>query len=175
MRLLVFAAVVSSALLIAPARAKAQSDLDQLDKKFTHYLEKVMPGWKHERGEAFGKSENVLIQFWYSADTSVKISVVPHRSANEAREAVERVAGSDMKREILRDIGDDAYAWGFKQSNVVLSKGKFVIYISTRADAGSTPEVRSLSQEERLDRERNEMRRWSREFAKHAAKAVDEL
>jgi len=170
MRVLLFAAALSCCLLLAPSRSNAQSDLDQLDKKFIHYFEKVMPGWKHERGEPFGKSENVLIQFWYSSDTSVKISVVMHHSGNEARDALEQFARTDPKRQTLKNIGDEAYAVGFAQSNIVLRKGKCVIYVSARADA---PAELKLIQEQRLEFEKKEMQRWSKEFAKHAADAAD--
>jgi PKD domain len=44
--------------------------------------------------------------------------------------------------------------------------------VSSRVDSGSSLEDRTLSQDERLEREKNEMRKWSTEFAKHAANAL---
>jgi len=70
----------------------------------------------------------------------------------------------------LKNIGDEAYAVGFAQSNIVLRKGKCVIYVSARADA---PAELKLIQEQRLEFEKKEMQRWSKEFAKHAADAAD--
>jgi hypothetical protein len=75
---------------------------------------------------------------------------------------------------MLNGFGDEAYAWGFARSKIVFRRGKLVVYVSTRADVGAAPDERLLTQEERLEREKNQMVRWSREFAKHAAKAVDD-
>jgi hypothetical protein len=162
--------VVSAFLVFIALSANAQ-DLAQIDKRFTRYFEKAMPGWKHERIEPFGKSDNVLIQVWYSGHTSVKISIVPVHSANDAKEAITRFVRQDRDRKQLGDIGDEAFGWGYAQSNVVLRKGKCVIYVSVTANA---PAELRLDQDERLEFERKEMQARSREFAKHAANAVDE-
>jgi hypothetical protein len=132
-----------------------------------------MPGWKHERVNPIDKTENVLIQFWYSLGTSVKISITPYRSGADAKEAFEEFAKYARNKEILSDLGDQAYAWGFAQSKIVFRKGKLVVFVSTRADVGAAPDERMLTQEERLEREKNQMVRWSRDFAKHAAEAAE--
>lgn len=174
MKIAIFAAVVLGTSLAAPVFVRAQSDLDKLDEKFTRHIEKTMPGWKRERVEPVSKGENVLIQFWSLSERNVKISVVPHRSANEAREALQEFVRYDPDKEVLSGPGDESYAWGYGLSKIAFRKGRFNVYVSTRAEIGARPEERMLNQTERFDLMKSEMRRWSREFAKHAAKALDE-
>lgn len=159
--------------LNSSALALVQSDLDELDEKFARQIERVMPGWKHKRVEPVVKEEHVLIQFWYSSERSVKIAVMPYRSAADAKAALAEFLRSERDTEQINQVGDEGYACGFANSNVVFRKGKLLVFVNSRVDVGAAPEERGLSQDERLEREKNEMRRWSREFAKHAAKALD--
>jgi hypothetical protein len=173
MRSPVFIALVSTLLLAGSTLAQPQSDLDRLDEKFTRYFERVLPGWKHERVEPVWKGENVLIQFWSLSNRKVKISVLPHKSGEEAREALESFVQSEWNKQPLRDFGDEAFTWGYGLSNVAFRRGRLTIYVSTYADVDSDSDARTLSQEQRFEREKNEMRRLSREFAKHGASAID--
>lgn len=70
-------------------------------------------------------------------------------------------------------FGGDAYSWGYAMSNVTFRRGRYIIYISAYAGVESDPEARSLSPEQKNEREKSEVRRWSREFAKHMATAID--
>ncbi|HXT63309.1 MAG TPA: hypothetical protein VN696_09760 [Pyrinomonadaceae bacterium] len=174
MRNLFIAVSVLCVLTVASAKIVAQSDLDKLDDKFSRHLEKVLPGWTHDRGEPVVKGENVLIQYWYSPNKAIKISVMPYKSATDARAALEDFVRYERDRTQLKDFGDDGYAWGFAESKVVFIKGKLLVFVSSRVEAGSSPEERALGQDQRFEREKDEMRKWSREFAKHAANAVDD-
>jgi hypothetical protein len=153
--------------------AQPQSDLDRLDEKLTRHFQKTLPGWKHERVEPLMKGENVLIQFWSSAHRKVKISVVPHKSVNEAKEVVQRRAAYASNKESLTGIGDEGFAGGYGESDMTFRKGRFVVYVSATAEIGARPEERMLDQEQRFELMKSEVRRWSREFAKQAADAVD--
>ena len=73
----------------------------------------------------------------------------------------------------MKGLGDEAYGWGYGMSNVVFTRGKSIVYVSTYAEVDSEPEARSLSQAEKGEREKSEMRRLSREFAKHMVSAID--
>lgn len=167
------AAFVLLNLLIGQSIAQGLSDLDKLDQKLVRYFEKAMPGWKHERVEPVTKGENVLIQFWSFSNRKVKVSVLPHKSAGEAREILQRHVRYTFNKQELSDVGDEAYAGGYGSADITFRKGRFTVYISTYADVDSDSEARTLSQQGRFEREKNEMRRWSREFAKHVANAVD--
>lgn len=174
MKTLTYAASLVIIILASSGVASGQSDLDKLDEKFSRHIQKVLPGWQHERVDPINKTENVLIQFWYSSGKSVKISVNPYHSAADAKAALEEFAKYARQKEILADVGDQAYTWGFANSKIVFRKGKLVVIVSARADVGAAPDERMLTQEERLEREKNQMVRWTREFAKHAAKAIDD-
>jgi len=172
MRTLIIVVSLMCVLTTAGSIADAQSDLDKLDEKFSHHLEKVLPGWTHQRGEPIDKSENVLIQFWYAPNKAIKISAMPYNSASDARAALEEFVRYERDKTQLKDLGEDGYAWGFGQSKIVFRKGRLLVFVSSRVDSGSSLEDRTLSQDERLEREKNEMRKWSTEFAKHAANAL---
>ena len=169
----VFAAFFLFTLLIGQIVAQGGSDLDKLDEMFSRYFEKVMPAWKHERVEPIVKTENVLIQFWSFSNRKVKISIIPRKSTEEARDVLHRYAKYESKKEQLTDVGDEAYASGYGFSDVAFRRGRLTIYVRATADVDSDPDARTLSQSERFEREKSEMRRLSREFARHAVKAID--
>ncbi|MGH9972260.1 MAG: hypothetical protein ACREBG_31320 [Pyrinomonadaceae bacterium] len=102
--LLVFA--LGSVLLI---QARSQDlDLDRLDEKLSQHLQSKMPGWKHERGEPIKDSENVLIEYWSSANRKVKITLIPMKSVEEAREKMKEFPGSTKEAVELSGFGDQA-------------------------------------------------------------------
>lgn len=79
-------AVALSALCFSHALGQDKPDLDRLDETFSHHLQSKLPGWKHERGEAMQGSTNVLIQYWTFENRRIKITIIPQKSAQEARE-----------------------------------------------------------------------------------------
>ncbi len=173
MRTRIFAALALSAVLLGQSFAQDPSELDRLDTKFSQYFESIMPGWKHERVEPVMKSENVLIEFWSFSNRKVKVSILPHKSDEEAREVLQRFARYSLNKQELKGFGDEAYALGYGLADVAFRRGRFTVYVSTTADVGSDPDGRTLSQSERFEREKSEMQRLSREFAKHMVSAMD--
>src|SRR5258705_8333674 len=117
-----FVALVLLANLPVHVSAQAKTELDKLDEKFSQYFERVMPGWKHERVEPVMKTENVLIQFWSFSNRKVKIAVIPHKSADEAREVLQRHAKYQFNKQELSDLGDEAYAGGYGSADVAFRK-----------------------------------------------------
>lgn len=168
-----FLGLVFASIFVTAAAAQNRSDLDQLDAKAKGYIETKMPGWKHRRGKPIKGSENVLIERWGSTNRIVSISVVPHKSDDEARQALSDFVKYDRKTERLNGFGDEAFGWGYGQANVVFRRGRFNVYVSTNADVDADPDVKTLSSEQRGEKERLEMRRLSREFAKHMVCALD--
>jgi hypothetical protein len=169
----IFVVLVLSGLFLGHSAAQSQSDLDMLEDKLSRHLETKMPGWKHKRGEPIQGSKNVLIEFWAFSNRVVKVSIIPQKSAEEAREKLQSFANNTREAEELRGLGDQAYTWGYAGSNVVFRRGRFAVFVSTYAEVDSDPDARMLSQSERVERERSEMRRLSKEFAKHMAAAID--
>lgn len=167
-------AVVFLSLSLGPAAAQDRDELDKLDDKFKRYFEKAMPGWMHERVDPIVATENVLIQFWSSSGRKVKISIMPHRSGAEARTALQNFVKYDRDRETLNNHGDEAYAWGYGHSRIVIRKGRYLLFISSTATIGLRPEERMLSDSDRFELMKSEMRRWSMEFAKQASKSMED-
>jgi hypothetical protein len=73
----------------------------------------------------------------------------------------------------LSDVGEEAYAWGYGLSDIAFRKGRYNVFVSTTAEIGGRSEERTFSQQQRFDLMKSEMRKWSREFAKHASNAID--
>jgi hypothetical protein len=151
----------------------AQTDLDQVDAKLKRVVESHLPGWKQKRVEPIGGSKNVLVLFWSNSNRVVKVSVIAYKTGHAAWEAIEDFAMHEPSKEELKDLGDEGYAWGYDHGNVAFRRGKFIFYLSTDANIDDDPDARSLTALEKNERMRSERRRWSREFARHAAKAID--
>jgi hypothetical protein len=164
---------VCGVLIVLLSHAFAQTQaIDELDEKIKRHLEKSLPGWKYERVEPFMNSPNVLVQFWCSANRKVKISVMPYNSVQEAEEVFKNHRRYSLNKEPVDSVGDDAVASGYGSSDVAFRKGKYNVYISTTADVEADPDARDLTQAQIFEREKSEMRRLSREFAKHVAEAL---
>lgn len=178
--MLIRAFVILGLLVTLPIHvsAQAKTELDKLDEKLRQYFERMTPGWKHERVEPLSppgtKSEGVLIEYWSFSNRKVKISILVHKSAEEAKEVLQTHRRYSLDREELSDLADEGFSSGYGSSDVAFRKGRFTVYVSTTAEIGEKPEERMLSQSERFELMKSEMRRWSQEFAKQAAKAIDD-
>ena len=161
-------------MVIGHGVAQNSAELNVLDEKLTRYFEEKMPDWKHQRVEPIaGSGDNVLIEFWSFAYRKVKVSILLHRSVEEAQQVMQNHVRYAIDKEILTGLGDEAVASAYAASLVAFRRGKFTVYVSTTADVDSDADARSLNQEQLLERERSEMKRWSREFAKHVVNAMD--
>lgn len=155
------------------AVAQGPLDLDGLDNKLSRHIETKMPGWKHKRGEPITGSVNVLEETWSFPNRNIKVSIIPHASPAQARAAIREGVKYEREREALKGLGDEAYAWGYRLSNVVFTRGRFNVYVSGGANIYEDPDAQTLSEFERRSREYSEIRRLSREFAKHLVEALD--
>ena len=170
----VLAAFVFLTLALGHAFAQHKAELNKLDEKLTRHLEKQMPEWKHERGEPIaGSDDSVLIEFWSFSNRKVKVSILSHDSIVDAQKTMQQHARYSFNKEILTGLGDEAYASGYGSSLVAFRRGKLTVYISTTAEVDADADARSLTQEQRFSREKSEMNRWSREFARHVVNAID--
>jgi hypothetical protein len=167
--LLIFVAVLP----IGHGRAQGQENLDSLEDKISHHVATEMPGWAHKRGEPIQGSKNVLVEFWQFSNRVVKISIVPQKSSEEAREKMQSFLRNTKEAEPLKGFGDESYSWGYAGSNVIFRRGKIVVFVSTVVDVDEDPDAQILSQSEKAERAKSEMKRLSKEFAKHVASAMD--
>lgn len=147
--------------------------IDALDEKIRRDFEEMRPGWKHERVEPIVKTENVLIEFWSMANKKVKISILPHESAEKAHEVFKNFERYSLKKQVLNDLGDEAIGWGYGSADVAFRRGKLTVYISGGVDISADPDFRSLSETQRIEREKSEAARLNREFAKHIVRVLD--
>jgi hypothetical protein len=164
---------VLGTLLLSQALAQDRSKLDALDEKVKRDFEKSMPEWKHERVEPVVKSENVLIEFWSFENRKVKVSILPHESVEKAHEVFKNHERYSANKEVLNGVGDEAITSGYGSADVAFRRGRFTVYVSTSADVDADADARSLSQSERFNREKSEMVRLSRAFAKQMARVLD--
>jgi hypothetical protein len=148
-------------------------DLDRVDEKISRHIETKMPGWKHRRGEPMLHSTNILIELWSFPEKGVKIQIVPYTSAEAAREVLRGFLKYERDKEEQKDLGDEAYSWGFRRANVVFVRGKFIVYVEAGANIDADPKARRLSEPERFEMEKAEVKRLSREFAQHVVDAID--
>lgn len=147
--------------------------IDALDEKIRRDFEEMRPGWKHERVEPIVKTENVLIEFWSMANKKVKISILPHESAEKAHEVFKNFERYSLNKQVLNDLGDEAIGWGYGSADVAFRRGKFTVYISGGVDISADPDFRSLSEAQRIEREKSEAARLNREFARHIVRVLD--
>lgn len=169
----ILSATMLAILCFGNALPQSREDLDGLDEKLTRYIQNKMPGWKHERVEPIQGSV-ALIQFWSNANRKIKIAILPQRSADETRDKMRDYLRRSKEAKELAGFGDQAYAWGYEGSNVAFRRGRYTVFVNTYAEVDSDTDARTLSQAQKGEREASEMRRWSREFAKHVVAAIDQ-
>lgn len=163
---------VSLILMFGHAVAQDQLDLDALDGKLQRHLQPKMPGWQHHRIEPIQGSRGVLIQTWTTSNRGVRIAVTRAKSAAEAKERIQNFM-REVKGEPLPGFGDDAFIWGFDGSDLEVRRGRYVFDLNAGADILRDPDARELTPPERKTREKSEVKRIIREFAKHVVDAVD--
>lgn len=166
-------ALALSCLCITQARAQGQVDLDRLEEKLSRHIETKMPGWTHRRGSPMLNNPDVLIEVWSFPEKGVKIQIVPYKSAEEAREVLRGFLKYASDKEELKGLGDEAYSWGVRRADVIFRRGRFMVYVEAGANIDAEADVRKRSEPERFEREKTEVKRLSREFAKHMVDAID--
>ena len=165
---------VLSLFCVSYANAQTQEELDKLDEKISHQLEVRMIGWTHKRGEPIQGSKGVLIENWSFPNRGVKIAVTSMKSPADARQSLQSFLKDTKEAEFLKGFGDEAYIWGYGGSDLVVRRGKHIVYINAGVNVDSDPAVRALSQSERQARQNLEMRGLTKEFAKHIINALDQ-
>jgi hypothetical protein len=161
------------AFLISSAYAQ-EPDVDRLDEKLHRHLEMKMPGWSYQRIQPIQGSKGVLLQKWTIENRGVNISIVNMKSAESAKEAIQRLAHDPSTHALpLSDTGDEAYTWGYGNRQIVFRKGKTLVYVEAGADVARDADARSLTGAERKAREETEVKRVRGEFVKHIIDSLD--
>lgn len=155
-------------IVLSIAVAQGNAELDRLDEKISSHLATQFPGWRHKRVEPVAPSSTVLVQFWSSANRVVKVSVAIHHSTEEAKREIQDFLKFRQPQE-LRGFGDEAFAAEPEGRTIVFRRGRYVIYLSTVADVEGDSDAASLSKAERETRQKAEVQRIGKEFAKQVS------
>ena len=147
------------------AIGQAKADLDLLEDRISTHVQSKFPDWTHKRVEPFFPGSDVLVQFWNSPNRTVKIAVVVYQSADKAKEAFRSFIKSTSGEE-LRGFGDEAYMWGWDDSDIVLRRGRYLIYVNTWAVVEDDADARSLTEPQLRSRQKSEQQRIGKEFAR---------
>lgn len=154
------------ATLASVAVGQGKANADRLGEKISSQLESRLSGWHYKRVEPFGPSSNVVVQSWSSTNRIVKVSVAIRQSVEDAKKEIKSFLQFRREPQELTGFGDEAFAPENDGSDVVLRRGRYVIYISTVADVESDSDARNLSKAELETRRKTEVQRIGREFAK---------
>lgn len=155
-------------IVLSIAVAQGNAELDRLDEKISSHLATQFPGWRHKRVEPVAPSSTVLVQFWSSANRVVKVSVAIHHSTEEAKREIQDFLKFRQPQE-LRGFGDEAFAAEPEGRTIVFRRGRYVIYLSTVADVEGDSDAASLSKAERETRQKAEVQRIGKEFARQVS------
>ena len=162
--------LMSTALIVATLVSitvpQGKPDLDRLDEKISSQLELKLPGWRHKRLPAFGGTSTVMEQTWSSGNRIVKVAVAMRQSVEDAKNEIKSFLQFRREPQELPGFGDEAFAPEREGSNIVVRRGRYVIYISAVVDVEGDSDARNLSKVEIEGRRKSEIQRIGKEFAK---------
>jgi hypothetical protein len=153
---------------IAVATGQGKVDLNALSEKISSQLESKIPDWKHSRVEPIGTPESkVVVQRWYTPSRVVMISIAVRESDEAAQKEVRSFLEFRREPERLTGFGDEAFLPERNGSDLVLRRGRYVIYTSIVLFIEYDPDYPKLTEQERVNRRKSEGERILKEFAKH--------
>jgi hypothetical protein len=176
-----------SVVLVSQAAAKGQ-ELDRLADRIKGVVEAAEPDWKCKRGSVFAtpnETPNLLLEVCSLHAQLVRrhepirdvivrhvtIHATPFESEEKARQAFHLNMSNTYQP--LKDLGDEAYGWGMDHADIVIRKGRFILFISTVVHVDYDPDAISLSREEKNARVSSERLKLTPQFVKHALAALD--
>ena len=165
MKTLMGSALVLAALVFVTA-GQGKPDVDRLGEKIANQLKSRLSGWDYTSVEPFGPSSNIVVQMWSSKNNTVKVAVAIRESVEDAKKEVKSFLQFRRDTEQLSGFGDEAFAPERDGADIVLRRGRHVIYINTRVDADGYAEAQTRVASERETERKAEVHRIGREFAK---------
>lgn len=163
--------VVILLLLSFDGRAQSISpDLQRMAEHIERAISENHPDWKMQRIEPILKTENVIIDQWHFEDSGVRMSFVPFKNANDAKEAIEHFRKYMKCKEETSDLGDEGCWFGGTGTELAFRRGRITVYISSAVQISLDPEVDKM-----MDPKDSiaEMKKLSKEVGQHAARAID--
>ena len=153
-------------MLASVAVGQGKTDVNRLAEKISSQLESRLPGWRCRRVEPFQPSSTILVQMWTSENRIVKVAVAIRESVEDAKKEIRSFLEFRRDPQELTGFGDEAFAPERGGSDVVLRRGRYVIYISIVAHVEEDEDARTLSKVELETRLKSEVQRIGKEFAK---------
>lgn len=164
--------IIKLAILLVPmfvcsqALGQARADLDLLENRVSTHVQSKFKEWTHKRVQPFFPGSDVLVEFWHSPNRTVKIAVVVHQSTDKAKEEVRSFVSTSLRPEHLKGFGEEAYTLGMESSDIIMRRGRYVIYVNTWAVVEDDADARSLTEPQLLSRRKSEQQRIGKEFAR---------
>ena len=144
-------------LLVSVAAGQGNAELDQLNEKIGSHLESAFPGWKHRRVTPFWPSSKILVQVWCSpAHVNVKVDVTVRDSEEDAKKELHSFLEFRKEPQELKGFGDEAFFPERNGRDIVLRRGRYVIYLN----------MVTLSGENGVEASQSEVQKIGIEFAK---------
>lgn len=166
-------------------QVQGQSESDRISDNIKGLIEQTETGWTCERGQPMGDQTAMLIGCHTSSPDrrvasiirhprSVAIYAYRHESAEDSRRAMQSIFRKHASEyEPLRGLGDEAYGWGMDKADIVMRKGRFILWIHTNASVENDPDGRTLTSEAKSARRKVERLRLTPEFARRASAALE--
>lgn len=166
MKTLIVAGLILAMLTVVQSQGKV--DLDALSEKISTQLESKFPGWQHRRVEPFGTPESkVVVQGWGVPNRNVQIAIAVRESVDAAMKEIRSYLEFRREPKTLTGFGDEAFRPEPNGPQVVLRRGRYVIYISTVIFIEEDADAQSLTKSEQQARQKTEVERILNEFATH--------
>jgi len=90
---------------------------------------------------------------------------VPYDSDQKVQEVLRHFLQYDKDKQEVKGIGDQAYAWGWQGTHLVVRKDKYALYFSAGYCVDCYPDLQVLEHLEKQRRQVQEIRRINEEFA----------
>ena len=94
------------------------------------------------------------------------MTIAIRESVDDAKKEIRSFLQFRREPQELSGFGDEAFAPERDGSDIVLRRGRYVIYVSTVADSDSEADARNLSKAELETRRKTEVQRIGKEFAR---------
>jgi len=144
------------------------ADLDRIDSQIHTHFQSALPGWTYRRVDPFTPGSNILIQVWSNGNRTVKLAISVNQSVQTAKDELRHFVQSVRGPEALKGLGDEAYTSGLESSDIVLRRGRYVIYVNAFAEVEGDADSATLTRSERSQRRKTEQQRLGKEFARRA-------
>jgi hypothetical protein len=128
--LLFFAFVVGVSFASQATRAQEKSgELWQIEDRLIQSVGQQFDGWKHISVAPIEGSYDVVINQWSIDNKSARVTIIRHRSEEEARTKLRSLATTLKALKTMTDSGDEQYVRPNTSGSVIYQKQQFTVNI----------------------------------------------